>query len=82
MATDLLHPRNGTTVLRVGVAYLAKALVHYPALAGPFVSALLALPGDVRARLLNLDGPKDELPVSRCCLFVCLFVCCVTGFEW
>jgi hypothetical protein len=64
MATDLLHPRNGTTVLRVGVAYLAKALQHYPTLAAPFVTALLALPGDVRARLLNLDGPKDELPVG------------------
>ncbi len=63
MVTELLHPSNGSTVLRVGVAYISKSLQYYPALVTPFLEALLALPSDIRLRLLTSSGPKDELPV-------------------
>ena len=66
MVTELLHPSNGSTVLRVGVAYIAKSLTLYPALVTPFLEALLSLPSDIRLRLLNPTGPKDELPVRTC----------------
>ncbi len=76
--TDLLQPANGTTVLRVGVAYLSKSLSLYPQLLSPFLIALLALPSEVRLRLLNPAGPKDELPVRHDCVtHLAVFAVCI-----
>ncbi len=64
LVQHLLNPAGCPSVLRVGVAYGSKVLWKYgPDLSDAYVKAMLRIPADARARLLDSTGVRDELAV-------------------